>query len=243
MICWSRSPPSTSPRSCSGESRSPIGTCAGARRRAIVATRSGNARALMRMFLRRGVFNNLGPALAATVTLFGCGSGETPGVAGGAAKPATAPRKTQPGDVVSPNMVSAVSSARTGPASVQVKFELRERPDVAQPLDIDLVILPGSATVDRLYGRVEVADGLQLTEGAQIAPSDRPGDGIPIRHSIKVLPTRDGIFTVNAVGSVDSAGQSWSQTFSIPVIVGAGSAVPVKSSSAAAATKPAAASR
>jgi len=59
----------------------------------------------MRMFLRRGVFNNLGPALAATVTLFGCGSGETPGVAGGAAKPATAPRKTQPGDVVSPNMV------------------------------------------------------------------------------------------------------------------------------------------
>jgi hypothetical protein len=123
-------------------------------------------------------------------------------------------------------MVSAVSGARTGPASVQLKFELRERPDVAQPLDIDLVILPGSATVDRLYGRVEVADGLQLTEGAQIAPSDRPGDGIPVRHSIKVLPTRDGIFTVNAVVSVDSAGQSWSQTFSIPVIVGAGSAVP-----------------
>ena len=198
----------------------------------------------MRMFTRRGGFtSNLGPALAASVMLLGCSSPETPGVAGGAAKPGTAPRKPQPGDVVSPNMVSAVSSARTGPASVQVKFELRERPDVAQPLDIDLVILPGSATVDRLYGRVEVADGLQLTEGAQIAPSDRPGDGIPIRHSIKVLPTRDGIFTVNAVVSVDSAGQSWSQTFSIPVIVGAGSAVPVKSSSAAAATKPAAASR
>ena len=197
----------------------------------------------MRMYLRRGGFSNLGPALAATVMLFGCGSGETPGIAGTAPNPAAAPRKPQPGDVFSPNMVSAVSSARTAPASVQVKFELRERPDVAQPLDIDLVILPGSATVDRLYGRVEVADGLQLTEGAQIAPSDRPGDGIPIRHSIKVLPTRDGIFTVNAVVSVDSAGQSWSQTFSIPVIVGAGSAVPVKSSSAAAATKPAVATR
>ncbi len=197
----------------------------------------------MRMFLRTGGFNNLGPALAATVMLFGCGSGETPGIAGAAPNPAAAARKPQPGEVVSPNMVSAVSSARTGAASVQVKFELRERPDVAQPLDIDLVILPGSATVDRLYGRVEAADGLQLTEGAQIAPSDRPGDGIPIRHSIKVLPTRDGIFTVNAVVSVDSAGQSWSQTFSIPVIVGAGSAVPVKSSNAAAATQPAAGSR
>jgi hypothetical protein len=197
----------------------------------------------MRMYFRRGGFSNLGPALAATVMLFGCGSGESPGIAGTAPSAAAAPRKPVPGGVVSPNMVSAVSSARTGPASVQVKFELRERPDVAQPLDIDLVILPGPATVDRLYGRVEVADGLQLTEGAQIAPSDRPGDGIPIRHSIKVLPTRDGIFTVNAVVSVDSAGQSWSQTFSIPVIVGAGSALPAKSSSAAAATKPAATAR
>src|SRR5204863_73935 len=153
--------------------------------------------------------------------------GERPGIAGGAAKPAAAPRKAQPGDVLSPNMVSAVGGARIGPASVQVKFELRERPDVAQPLDIELVILPASSSLDRLYGRVEVADGLQLTEGAQIAPTDRPAQDAPIRHSIRVLPTRDGIFTVNAVVSVDSAGQSWSQTFSIPIIVGAGPALPV----------------
>jgi hypothetical protein len=182
------------------------------------------------------MFTNLGPALAATVILFGCGSGETPGVAGGAAKPAAAPRQMQSGEVVSPNMVSAVGGTRTGPAAVQLKFELRERPDVAQPLDIDVVILPASATLDRLYGRVETGDGLELADGAQIAPTERPVEGIPIRHSIKVLPKRDGIFTVNAVVSMDAAGQSWSQTFSIPVIVGAGS-------TAAAATKPAAAAR
>jgi hypothetical protein len=182
------------------------------------------------------MFTNLGPALAATVMLLGCGSGETPGVAGGAAKPAAAPRKVQPGDVVSPNMVSAVGGPHTGPAAVQLKFELRERPDVAQPLDIDVVILPASATLDRLYGRVETGDGLELAEGAQIAPTERPVEGIPIRHSIKVLPKRDGMFTVNAVVSMDAAGQSWSQTFSIPVIVAAGSP-------AAAATKPAAAAR
>jgi len=196
----------------------------------------------MRMYLRRGGFNNLGPALAATVTLLGCGSGETPGIAGGAAKPAAAPRKAPPGDVVSPNMVSAVGGARTGPASVQVKFELRQRPDVGQSLDIDLVILPGSSSLDRLYGRVEVADGLQLTEGAQIAPTDRPVEGAPIHHSIRVLPARDGIFTVNAVVSVDSAGQSSSQTFSIPIIVGPGPPLPAKPSSTPA-TRPAAAAR
>jgi hypothetical protein len=186
------------------------------------------------------MFTNLGPALAATVILFGCGSGESPGVAGGAAKPAAAPRKVQSGDVVSPNMVSAVGGAHTGPAAVQLKFELRERPDVDRPLDIDVVILPASANLDRLYGKVEVADGLELAEGAQIAPAERPMEGIPIRHSIKVLPKKDGIFTVNAVVSADAAGQSWSQTFSIPVIVGAPlPEVPAKPPSSASTTKPA----
>src|SRR5882762_3791551 len=180
MICWSRSPPSMSPRSCSCEGQCRSRTCAGARRRAIVATGLGNARTAMRMFTRRGGFtSNLGPALAASVMLLGCSSPETPGVAGGAAKPGTAPRKPQPGDVVSPNMVSAVSSARTGPASVQVKFELRERPDVAQPLDIDLVILPGSATVDRLYGRDHEVDGLQLTEERRSPQATVPGTAFP----------------------------------------------------------------
>ena len=190
------------------------------------------------------MFTNLGPALAATVILFGCGSGETPGVAGGAAKPAAAPRKAAPGDVVSPNMVSAVGGARTGPAAVQLKFELRERPDVARPLDIDVVILPVSANLDRLYGKVETGDGLELAEGAQIAPTERPVEGIPLRHSIKVVPKKDGIFTLNAVVSADAAGQSWSQTFSIPVIVGAPlPGVPAQPSSSAATTKPAGAAR
>jgi hypothetical protein len=187
------------------------------------------------------MFTNLGPVLAATVILFGCGSGETPF---SAAKPAPAPRKAHPGDLVAPNMVSAVSGPRTGPVTVQLKFELRERPDVGQPLDIDVVILPASMNLDRLYGKVETGDGLALAEGAQIAPTERPVQGTPIRHSIKVLPTKDGLFTVNAVVSVDSAGQSWSQTFSIPVIVGAAPPeVPAKPSSTAAATKPAGAAR
>jgi hypothetical protein len=194
----------------------------------------------MRMF-RRGGFSNVGPALTATVMLLGCGSRETPGIVE-PAKPAATPRNAQPGNLISPNLVSAASGARTGPATVQLRFELRDRPNVAQPLDIDVVILPASATLDRLSGRVEAGDGLQLTEGAQIAPTDRPADGMPIRHSIRVLPTREGIFTVTAVVSLDAAGQSWSQTFSIPVIVGAGLPdVPKPTSTAA--VKPAAATR
>ncbi len=119
-------------------------------------------------------------------------------------------------------MVGAVSAGGAASPPVQVKFELRQRPGVAQPLDIDLAIVPASGTLDRVYGKVEAGEGLELAAGGQIQPTERPVEGIPILHSVKVLPRKDGIFTLNAVVTVDSGGQSSSQAFSIPVIVGGG---------------------
>jgi hypothetical protein len=160
--------------------------------------------------------------LLAALMLWGCGSADKSADGGGPAKPGQrAMRKAPPGSDISPNMVSALSGAHTGPRApdVQVKFELRERPTATQPLDIDLVILPGA--VDRVYGRVEASGGLELAEGAEIAPTDRPQERMPVRHSIKVLPKADGIYTMNAVVSVESGGQTSTQTFSFPVIVAA----------------------
>jgi hypothetical protein len=177
----------------------------------------------MRVFMRHGSLRVSAAALGAVSILWGCGSSETPGAAASAARPGqAAPRRTQPASLVPPNMVSAVSAGGTGPPAVQVKFELREHPDVAQPLDIDLAIVPASSLLDRVSGKIEVGDGLELAAGGQIPPTERPVEGVPILHSIKVLPKKDGIFTVSTILSVDSAGQSSSQTFSIPVIVGAG---------------------
>jgi hypothetical protein len=81
------------------------------------------------------------------------------------------------------------------------------------------VILPGP--VDRVYGRVEGSEGLEVADGVQIAPTDRPQEGTPVRHSIRVFPKKDGIYIVNAVVSVESGGQTSTQTFSFPVIVAA----------------------
>jgi hypothetical protein len=161
-------------------------------------------------------------ALGAVAILCGCGSSETPATAASAARPGqAAPRKAKPVSLVPPDMVSAARASGTGPPAVQVKFELRQRPDVAQPLDIDLAIVPASGALDEVSGKIEVGDGLELAAGGQIPPTERPVEGVPILHSIKVLPKKNGIFTVSAVLSVNSAGQSSSQTFSIPVIVGA----------------------
>ena len=162
-------------------------------------------------------------ALGAVAILGACSSGETPGAAASAARPSqAAQRKSLPSNVLSPDMVSAVSAGGTGAPAVQVKFELRQRPGVAQPVDIDLAIVPASGALDRVSGKVEVGDGLELVAGGEIPPTERPVEGVPILHSIKVLPKKDGIFTVSAVLGVDAAGESSTQTFSIPVIVGAG---------------------
>jgi hypothetical protein len=177
----------------------------------------------MRPFVRSSRFRCSAAALGAVAMLCACSSGETPGPAASAARPGqAAPRKSPPSSLLSPDMVGAASTGGTGAPAVLVKFELRQRPSVAQPLDIDLAIVPASGALDRVSGKVEVGDGLELAAGAEIPPTERPVEGVPILHSIKVRPKKDGIFTVNAVLAVDAAGQSTSRTFSIPVIVGAG---------------------
>jgi len=119
--------------------------------------------------------------------------------------------------------VNAVADPKGGdPVPVQVKFQLRSRPDVAQPLDVDIAIVPVSGSVDRVVGTVEGEDGLDVVDGAQIPAADRPPEGVSIPHIIRVLPKRDGIFTLSAVLTVDSAGQSSRATYSIPIIAGAG---------------------
>jgi len=47
-------------------------------------------------------------------------------------------------------------------------------------------------------------------------------DGTPIRHVVRILPKRDGIFALTAVVSFSESNQDWTRTFSIPVIAGEG---------------------
>ena len=159
--------------------------------------------------------------LAAAAILAGCGShspGGGPASAPGAKTVAKKPLNTM--DQLSRNMVSAVASTKPSMVPVQVKFELRARPDVGQPVDLDLAIVPMSASVDRVSGKVEGEDGLELVEGADIAASDRPAEGVPIHHTVKVLPKREGIFTVRTTLTVSSTGVASTESYSMPLIAG-----------------------
>ena len=177
--------------------------------------------------LTRMTSRNLALVLAAAAILAGCGS-HSPG--GGAASApgakAVAKKPLNPMDQLSRNMVSAVASTKPSAVPVQVKFELRGRPDVGQPVDLDLAIVPMSASVDRVSGKVEGEDGLELVEGGDIAASDRPTEGVPIRHTVKVLAKREGIFTVRTTLVVSAAGVASTESYSMPLIAGSPSGSP-----------------
>ena len=63
-------------------------------------------------------------------------------------------------------------------------------------------------------------EGLEIVDGAQIAATDHPAEGTPIRQSVKVLPKQEGIFTVHALVTVEAGSDTSSETYAIPVIAG-----------------------
>lgn len=158
--------------------------------------------------------------LAALGLLWGCGSGSNS--EGTVARHAPAHRALRAADAQSLNMVSAVADPKGPPVPLQVKFQLRSRPQPSEPVEVAIQITPVSGNVDRVSGTVQGEDGLELVDGAQIGPQERPPEGVPIAHTVKVVPKHDGIFTLSAMLSVDVAGQTTKETYSIPVIAGAG---------------------
>jgi len=162
---------------------------------------------------------NLVLGLAAAACLCGCGSG---GHSGAGAKSSAAISAAKHAGNSHDVLVTAVAANKSATLPVQVKFDLKGRPDVGQPVEVNLVIVPMSGSVERISGKVQGDDGLELVDGAEIPPSDRPAEGVPIEHVIKVRPQRDGIFTFSAVVTVDAGGQSGTETYSMPMIAGAG---------------------
>ena len=155
--------------------------------------------------------------------LAGCGSSS-----GSGTDPATSKSKkthtqvaTDSGERATADMVAGVSPSKAG-TPVALKFELRELPQPGQLLDVDIAILPGAPAINRIYGKFQGAEGLDLVEGGELPSIDKPTMGSIIRHVVRVLPKQDGIFTVSATISVDVADDSISRTYSIPVIVGDG---------------------
>lgn len=140
-----------------------------------------------------------------------------------AAAPATAAAPTAAGaprPQSDADMVAAMSPSK-GDGHVTLKFALRQHPEVGQAAELDLQVTP-TASVDRVTISLRADDGLTLSDGAHWDAIERPEVGVPFGHSLTIVPSRDGIFSVMVTVLTDTETQSVTRVFVIPVIAGAG---------------------
>jgi hypothetical protein len=161
--------------------------------------------------------------VAGVLVLSGCGAGEKPAAthARVKAKAHKSLGNSQPGAEDLSEMVAAVSGSKAGPP-VEMKFVLTSKPEVGQAMDIDVAVIPRAPVPDSLSVTFQAAEGIDVVDGSHLEKVEKLVDGTPVRHVIKILPKRDGIFAVTAVVSFTSANQDLVRTFSIPLVAGEG---------------------
>lgn len=169
----------------------------------------------MRQFHRLALLFGLAAAAA------GCGSQNEPAPAQTKA-PAPVRKAPSPADALSPYLVAAVTTAKSGASLVQVKFEVAARPAVGEPVDVDLVLVPAVDHIEQISGTVSGDDGLEVLSGGTLPAVEKPVFGTPIHHALKVRARRDGVFTLSAALTVDADGQTLAPVYSIPLIAGKG---------------------
>jgi len=145
------------------------------------------------------------------------GAGAHPGQAASSAHARSA---ALPGAKREADMVTAVSGGKTQ-LPVEVKFALRQRPELGQPIALDLEVVP-SAPLDRVITSFHAEDGLTLANADKPIEHDRADPGVPIEQTLSLTAHQDGIFYVNATVLADWGTESVAHTFTIPVIAGAG---------------------
>jgi hypothetical protein len=154
--------------------------------------------------------------------LNGCGRAEHV-ASDAAARRSAAKKPADASELALANMMSAASAGKSF-GDVALKFDLRDRPVVGEPVDIDVAIIPAQ-DLDSVSATFQPGDGLEVTQGGKTPAVSHPPVGVPITHTLTIVPQRDGVFYVSAVVVADSAAQSVSRSFSIPLIAGAGTAV------------------
>ncbi|HXS27031.1 MAG TPA: hypothetical protein VN730_05120 [Steroidobacteraceae bacterium] len=197
---------------------------------------NGQRAPVARRALAAGRVLAAGRALAACIVacalLAACGSPSSPTSAQRAAsslahlkaigiKRSSAAHKTaKPAAPGSADLVAAIAGDKS-PVPVEVRYALRQRPEVGKPVELDVEVTP-TGPLGRLVTSFHVEDGLSIENGGAASETDRPAPGVPLSRALTIVAQRDGIFYVSATVLVDAGADSVARTFTIPVIAGAG---------------------
>jgi hypothetical protein len=162
-------------------------------------------------------------ALATTamaIMLAACGLSTSKSGAGG--QPQQQNRDAKPGhqsaEIVDPDMVTAVSSARST-TPIGMKFLLSARPAVGTPLTVTLALIPAADVgISHIHVLFQPGEGLQLQSERNLDITE-PGAGTVIEQELSVVPQQSGVLSLNATVVVDMDGGSLARSYVIPLIV------------------------
>ena len=162
-------------------------------------------------------------SLAAGCGYFG-GSSSSPTAHPAAPKVHHAPAAADPTAKALAGMVEAVGPSGSQ-VPVELKFSIRERPEVGQTDEIDYALIPqvsGLASIRLVFG--SLGGGLEVVSHGPALAAIKPASGVPIFGSVTVRPVETGLFTLTAAVAVQSPTESVVWPFSIPVIAAQGPA-------------------
>jgi hypothetical protein len=120
-------------------------------------------------------------------------------------------------------MVEAVGPSG-GQGSVELKFSIRDRPQVGQDDEVDYALVPQVGGIQSLHVVFGALDGLQVVNQGPALAAIKPAAGVPIFGSVTVRPLKTGLFTLTAEVGVASSSESVVWPFRIPVIAADGPA-------------------
>jgi len=129
------------------------------------------------------------------------------------------------------SMARAVGNGKPG-AAVDLRYDLLQRPEAGKPLQLQVALVPGPG-VDGMEVTFSGMDGISLS-GELTASFAGVKSGEAYKHTLSVLPDRNGVFYVTASINAQVGGAMAGRTYSIPFVVGADT--PVQKKAAVAAT-------
>ncbi|MFT3905548.1 MAG: hypothetical protein QM718_04500 [Steroidobacteraceae bacterium] len=113
--------------------------------------------------------------------------------------------------------VAAVSSAKIR-TPIDLKFRLKQRPRIDQPLEIELALdVDERSQVQRIVLNFSGLTGLDVVSDARLS-IEQPEGGTQVK-TLVVMPRKSGVYYVTATAIVDGGALSISRVYSIPVIV------------------------
>jgi hypothetical protein len=119
--------------------------------------------------------------------------------------------------IIDPDMVAAVSGAGSD-TPISLRFRLDSRPEVGKSLTVQFALVPDpKVKIRRMYLSFQPGDGLEL-QGEQKLDVDENAAAATVQHQLTLLPRQPGILQLRTTVVVDTATDSVTRSYVIPVI-------------------------